>query len=69
MILKKKKKKKSFKSYVHNVLTNFIAARRKAGKNKNKKALGVRSFQVIGNIPKSIKPKKTNKKNWKKNKG
>lgn len=34
----------------------------KQEKNKNEKALGVRSFQGTGNIPKSIKPKKTNKK-------
>lgn len=57
MILKRKKK--SPKSYFQNVLANSIAARNKAGRNKNKRALGVRSFQVTGNIPEA-KPKKTN---------
>lgn len=55
------KKKKSPKSYFQNVLANSIAARNKAGRNKSKRALGVRSFQVTGNIPEA-KPKKTNEK-------
>lgn len=54
-----KKKKNLLKAIFKTFLPILQLPETKQEENKNKRALGVRSFQVTGNIPEA-KPKKTN---------
>lgn len=58
-------KKKNLWKAIVKISYQFYSCQKQSRKNKNKKAVGARSFQVTGNIPKCIKPKKMKKKkNW-----